>query len=152
MTARSIRRLPRRGRGVAAALACGLLLSACGGDDAAAPAGTPVPLDPDAAAVCDALDRMAQALAQGRRQDGLAALGELVLAVDATDDGELRAAGTSFLDALDDETDYENMTIEESVALGNQVLAEAGAGLEALGDACAAKGRPVEVAVPATAG
>lgn len=126
-------------RPIAVVLVAAVVLSAgmvgCGSDG----------LAPDERAVCDALQAIADELAAGEGPDALAGLDELATSVAATDNEELRSGGEQFLDAISEPVDVGSLTVEESVALGDQVLADGGAGLEAMGQECERLGDPVEV-------
>lgn len=116
------------------------LASGCGSDGASDPTASA-----DEQAVCRALQGVADELAAGRGMDALAGLDALRSAVDGTANEALQAGGTQFLDAISRPVDVGSLTVEESVALGDEVLAEGGAGLEAMGRECERLGEPVEV-------
>jgi len=124
---------------VTAGLAVFGLVAAAGCGDAA------VEATPDQEAVCGGMQSVVDQLEAGRGLAAMTGLEELVVAVGATEDAELQRSGRVFLDAISRPVDYESMTVEESVALGDEVLVEASAGLDALGDRCAAVGLPIEV-------
>lgn len=104
---------------------------------------------PDQIAVCDALQSVVDQMQAGRSRDALAGMDALAQRVAESDDADLQAAGDQFLGVLLEPVDYESMTVEQSNAMGDQVLAESGAGLEAMGQHCADLGLPVEVDVAA---
>lgn len=128
--------------GIVAALALTQLGTGCGREESAESTAAT-----DETEVCSALQSVVDELAAGQGMDALVGLDALRSAVDATSNEALRAGGSQFLDAISRPVDVGSLTVEESVALGDEVLADGGAGLEAMGRECERLGEPVEVAV-----
>ena len=129
---------PRRRRlvvagGVAAVLAG---LSSCSSD----PSSTA-----DERAVCDDLHAVADDLAAGRSVGALTSLDDLSASVAATANDALAEGGRVFFEAIAEPTDPSSLTMEQTVAEGDRVLAEGGAGLDAIGQECERLGQPVVV-------
>ena len=97
----------------------------------------------DEAEVCDTFQQMVDELAAEKGSEALRTLVELDRAVAATSNPTLADAGTELFTAIGEPVDYGELTVDESVALGNEVLAEAEAAVGRLGDECARLGTPV---------
>jgi hypothetical protein len=117
-------------------LAAALLLAACGGESAG---------DESQRAVCDELQQMIDALVAGDGSAALADLDDLARAVTEATDGPVQASGDQFLRAVGDTVpDPGSLTVAETQAIGDRVLAEGEAGLAGMINSCREAGRPIE--------
>jgi hypothetical protein len=127
----------RRFGGALAAVALSVLATACGDDGAA--------VDESQRAVCDELQVMVDDLVAGDGDAALAALDGLALAVMDAEEGPVQASGDDFLRAIGDTVpDPGSLTVAESKAIGDRVLAAGEAGLVGMINGCQEAGRPIE--------
>jgi hypothetical protein len=136
-------------RGAAAiAMALGLLVTSCSSNEPS----------PDEEAVCTTLQALVDQIVAVETDKILLTLDDLNTAVQATENDTLSAAGTQMFDAISVPFNGEDLTIAETTALGDQVLAESSAGMAGLIQACDEIGLPIEnlptsrVTIPAQPG
>lgn len=125
---------------VVAATACLALATACGAtgeeEDAA----------PEDAAVCDAVQGIVDNVlsGDGAQEQALLSLGDLQIAVGATDNDVMATQGDRLFNAISQLVDPGGLTIDESIDLGRRVGVESAEALAAIVDECAAVGQPID--------
>ncbi|MGH3371997.1 MAG: hypothetical protein ACRDPR_18590 [Nocardioidaceae bacterium] len=125
----------RAGRAAAGWGTAGLLTASCAG-------GPGATVEDETA--CATLQRMAMALAERRSQDAMAALTSLRPEVGAASDPQLRGAGDRFFAVILAPVEDENeMTLGESLEVGQVTRAEGAAELGRMIDACGRLGRRI---------
>ncbi len=118
-----------------------LLAAACGGGSDATDAEHQV---------CASLQGMTDALLAGEHAEALAELGRLDDHAARSGSPTMQEAGETLFDAIGRTVDYGELTVAESVALGEQVLADGATGIDGLADECNRLGEPIEAQVTGT--
>jgi len=99
----------------------------------------------DEQAVCDSLQTMVDHLSTGESLAAVTTMYGLDEAVAATSNSTLASAGADFFQAISQPVDIGSLTPQESVALGDQVLADAEPALATMLGACTELGLEVQI-------